>query len=70
MTTLVYAIDVSMSTEVVFPLPGSDGRLVTFGITYKFVPGKQYYLMLDPGNSRFCYKGNTYAINYTVSNLI
>ena len=55
MTTPVYSIDVTNSTEVVFPLSGSNGRLVTFGITYQFEPGKRYYLLMDAGNSRFYY---------------
>ena len=45
---LVHRIDVT-SSDVTFPLPGSEGRTVTFRFDYSFVTGASYYLLFQGG---------------------
>ncbi len=32
-----------------FPLPGSEGRILTFKIDYVFESGEDYYILIDGG---------------------
>ena len=54
MDTPVHSIDTSTSDEVFFHPLGSDGTNVTFIITFLFVSGQEYYLLMDSGNEVDC----------------
>lgn len=45
---LVYNIDVT-SPDVVFPESGSEGRSVSFSVSFTFTPGEEYYVLIDGG---------------------
>ena len=38
-----------------FPPPGSDDTNVTFEINFQFVPGQEYYLLMDLGKHIFLF---------------
>ena len=47
----MHSIDTSNISDVIFPLFSTEGAVVSFNITFPFVYGQEYYILMDSGKS-------------------